>query len=88
MVHPGRTHECGQPHRVPLSAAALAILHEMAALKDGLGLVFLGSRTGVPMCDMTLTAALRRKGELTAHSVRSTIRDWAGEATGHPQAGC
>jgi integrase len=35
---------------------------------------------------MTLTAVLRRmgRGELTAHGFRSTFRDWAAEATGHP----
>jgi integrase len=78
--------KAGQPHRVPLSEAVLAILHEMAALKDGSGLVFLGQRKGVPMSDMTLTAVLRRMGmgDLTAHGFRSTFRDWAAKATVHP----
>jgi integrase len=73
-------------HRVPLSEPALALVREQAKLKDGSGLVFLGQRRGVPMSDMTLTAGLRRmgRGELTAHGFRSTFRDWAAEATGHP----
>ncbi|MGH7118238.1 MAG: tyrosine-type recombinase/integrase, partial [Acetobacteraceae bacterium] len=76
----------GRVHRVPLSPPALAILHAMAALKDGSGLVFLGQKPGVPLSDMTLTAVLRRmgRGDLTAHGFRSTFRDWAAETTNHP----
>jgi integrase len=33
---------------------------------------------------MTLTAVPRSMGDLTAHGFRSTFRDWAAEATGHP----
>ena len=77
--------KAGQPHRAPLSEAALAILLGMAALKDGSGLVLIGQRTGVPMPDVTLTAALRRKakGDLTAHGFRSTFRDLAGQRNHH-----
>ena len=80
--------KAGKDHRVPLSEAALAILQEMAALKDGAGLVFLGRGRGVPMSDMTLTAVLRRmgKGELTAHGFRSTFRDWKAGGTGRAPA--
>jgi integrase len=83
---PARRMKSQRPHRVPLSASALAILREQAKLKDGSGLVFLGQRRGRPMSDMTLTAVLRRmgRGDLTAHGFRSTFRDWAAEATGHP----
>jgi len=83
---PAERMKAARDHRVPLSEAALAILQEMAALKDGAGLVFVGRGRGVPMSDMTLTAVLRRmgKGELTAHGFRSTFRDWAAEATHHP----
>jgi integrase len=85
-IIPAERMKAAKDHRVPLSEAALAILHEMAALKNGSGLVFLGQRWGVPMSDMTLTAVLRRmgKGDLTAHGFRSTFRDWAAEATAHP----
>jgi integrase len=83
---PAARMKAGKDHRVPLSETALAILREMAALKDGSGVVFLGQRKSVPMSGMTLTAVLRRmgKGELTAHGFRSTFRDWAAEATHHP----
>ena len=51
-------------------------------------LVF-GSRTkpGRQLSTMSLTSVLRRmeRGELTAHGFRSTFRDWAGEASGHPR---
>jgi len=84
-IIPAARMKAGKDHRVPLSEAALAILHEMAALKDGSGLVFLGRRKGVRMSDLTLTSPLRRmgRGDLTAHGFRSTFRDWAGEATHH-----
>jgi len=84
---PAERMKAGREHRVPLSEAALAILHEIAALKNGSGLVFLGQRRGVPMSDMTLTAVLRRmgKGDLTAHGFRSTFRDWCAESTNHPR---
>jgi len=75
-----------RPHRVPLSGPALALLHEQAKLKDGSGLVFLGQRRSVPMSDVTMAAVLRRtgRGEFTAHGFRSAFRDWAAEATHHP----
>ena len=84
-IIPAERMKAAKDHRVPLSAAALSVAHEMAALKDGSGLVFLGSRRGALMSDMTLTAVLRRmgKGDLTAHGFRSTFRDWAAEATAH-----
>jgi integrase len=76
----------GREHRVPLSAPALAILAAQHAIRDNSGLVFHGDRFGVPMSDMTLLAVLRRmaRADLTAHGFRSTFRDWAAEATGHP----
>ena len=85
-VIPAARMKAGQPHRVPLSDAALAILREMAAFKDGSGLVFIGQRKGVPMSDETLTYPLHLmgKGDLTAHGFRSTFRDWAAESTHHP----
>jgi integrase len=78
---PARRMKGGRAHRVPLSAPALAILDEMAKLKDGSGLVFLGMKHGVVLSDMTLTAVLRRmgRGDLTAHGFRSSFRDWAAD---------
>ena len=76
-------------HRVPLSEPALSLLHDQVALQDGSGLVFLGQRRGVPIRDATMTAVLRRMGlgHLTQHGFHSTFRDWAAEATHHPNHG-
>jgi integrase len=70
--------KAGKEHRVPLAAAALALLGEPGAPDD---LVFPSpDGAGRPLSDMTLTAVLRRmgRGEVTAHGFRSTFRDWAG----------
>jgi integrase len=75
---------------VPLSAGALAVLREMAAARDpddaGEGFVFPGQGQGMPMSDMAMLALLKRmkRADITAHGMRSSFRDWAGEATGHP----
>jgi integrase len=85
-IIPAKRMKAKREHRVPLSAAAVALLREVAKFKDGSGLVFLGQKRGVPMSDMTLTAVLRRmgRGELTAHGLRATFRTWVDEKTGHP----
>jgi len=83
---PAARMKAGRPHKVPLSKPALAILHRMAQVKDGSGLIFLGQKFSVPLSDVTLLAVLRRmgRGELTVHGFRSTFRDWAAENTHHP----
>jgi integrase len=72
-------------HRVPLSAAALAVLNEMWPLRQS-GFVF-------PSPDLTGTLGrgaffnlLRQMGrrDATAHGFRSTFRDWAAECTHYP----
>ena len=75
----------GKEHRVPLTAAALALLG--AAGKPD-ALVFPSpTRPARPLSDATLTAVLGRMGrdDITAHGFRSTFRDWAGETTAHPR---
>lgn len=78
--------KANEPHRVPLSEKALALIK---ALKQGELhdiLVFPSPREKV-LSDMTLTALLRRvKAEsdspdrvATAHGFRSSFRDWASE---------
>ena len=72
-------------HRVALTPAALALLGDRGKTE---ALVFPSpSDPEKPLSDMTLTAVLKRmvRGDLTAHGFRSTFRDWAGEATGHPR---
>lgn len=66
-----------QPHRVPLSRQAVAILREAAALSTNSKYVFpnLGSPLK-PMCENAINGALRRMGfgadVMTAHGFRST----------------
>jgi len=68
-------------HRVPLSDAALDILHEMHTARS-CELVFPGTKPGRPLSDMTLTAILRRwELPYTQHGFRSSFRDWAGDET-------
>ena len=74
-----------QPHRVPLSQQALAILHEAEALSGGGRYVFpkLGSALK-PMCENAINGALRRMGygadTMTAHGFRSTASSLLNES--------
>jgi integrase len=77
-------------HRVPLSNAALAVLHAM--LPPGQvrreDYIFPGQRSGKPLSSMAMLMLLRRmkRGDLTAHGFRSSFRDWCEEATSAPHA--
>jgi integrase len=61
--------------RVPLSAAAFAIVKQMAVTRSGV-FVFPGGREGRPLSNMAFLMLLRRLGrdDLTAHGFRSTFR--------------
>ena len=82
-------------HRVPLSAAVVAMLRPMLAAqleawpKRNLsnGLVFPASDPTKPLSNMAMEMLLRRMdaSEVTVHGFRSTFRDWAGEETEHPR---
>jgi integrase len=69
-------------HRVPLSAAALAVLDRARGAGDG-EQVFPNSGRGGPLSNMAMLKLLERMGkpELTVHGFRSTFRDWASECT-------
>jgi integrase len=73
--------KAGREHRVPLSARAMEILQEMAALRES-DLVFPG-RGGRPLSNMAMEMLLRRMkvGNVTVHGFRSSFRDWAAEET-------
>jgi integrase len=65
-----------QPHIVPLSHQALAILRELRPYTGPDGLVFPGLRSAArPISENTINAALRRLGytedEMTGHGFRS-----------------
>lgn len=74
-----------QPHRVPLSRQAIAILREAEALSGGGRFVFpkLGSALK-PMCENAVNGALRRMGygaeTMTAHGFRSTASSLLNES--------
>ena len=80
--------KAGKEHRVPLSDAAILLLRSLPG-PDHDSLVFPGLQRlpngqAKTLSDMTLTALLRRmKVAATAHGMRSTFRDWAGERTTH-----
>ena len=73
-------------HRVPLSKPALALLQRMKLLGRADNLIFPGLLPGKRMSHTTPKLALGRmgRGDVTQHGFRSTFRDWAAEATGHP----
>jgi integrase len=89
---PTQRMKADREHRVPLSDRALAILQEMAPLRqsidgrEGDGFVFPGGRRGRALSNMAFLMLLRRlnRGDLTAHGFRSTFRDWAAERTTFP----
>jgi integrase len=83
---PAERMKAGREHRVPLTAAALAVLRQAAALRTSKAadaFVFPGQRPGKGLSVMALAMTLRRmdRGDLTVHGFRSTFRDWCAEAT-------
>src|SRR5216683_7548081 len=73
-------------HRVPLSAAAMAVLKRMKEICES-EFVFAGGKQGKPLSNMAMLAVLKRigRGDLTCHGFRSTFRDWAAESTNFPR---
>jgi integrase len=82
---PAERMKAGREHRVPLSARAIAILEDLAQVREG-EFVFPGGRHGRPISNMAMLMTLRRmgRGDLTAHGFRSSFRDWAAERTTFP----
>lgn len=77
-----------QPHVVPLSPEAVAILRRrwpLRASDDGLVFSTSGKK---PISDMTMTKVLRDLGfaKTTVHGFRSSFTDWAAERTNFPTA--
>jgi len=78
-VIPAERMKAKREHRVPLSAAALALLESLPCMGE---LVFPGTKPGKPLSDMSLTAVLRRmnRGDISMHGFRSSFRDWCAES--------
>ncbi|MGJ5044147.1 tyrosine-type recombinase/integrase [Bradyrhizobium sp. HKCCYLRH1062] len=77
--------KASKEHRVPLPAAALAIVEKLRNEQGGAHL-FPGGKRDKPLSNMAMLALLDRMGrsDLTAHGFRSTFRDWAAECTNYP----
>lgn len=79
-------------HRVPLSAAAIAVINQVISDRR---YVFPGRRNR-PVCNMSLLSLMRRmdygpdgdKGPYVPHGFRSSFRDWAGEVSSFPADVC
>ena len=85
---PGERMKTGRAHVVPLSDAALAVLADVAAIREvGSDLVFPGTRRGRPLTDSTLSKLLREIGvPAVPHGFRAAFRTWADERTNAPHA--
>ena len=78
-------------HFVPLSSAAMSVLHEAGKLREtDSDLVFPSpTKPGRTLSDATLTKVLRTTGladRATVHGFRATFRTWASECTSTPHA--
>jgi len=84
-VIPADRMKARKEHRVPLSADAQDIIRAMRDLGRN-GYVFLGSRKGAPLSNMTMLQFVRRMepGSVTVHGFRSSFRDWAAERSSYP----
>ena len=77
---PGERMKTGQPHRVPLSPAALDILERAKPLQNETGLIFPSSRNGRTMSAIALQGTMKSAGlhdRATVHGFRSSFRVWA-----------
>jgi integrase len=82
-IVPAARMKAGKEHRVPLSAAAVAVLEGLPRLSD---YVFPGQGEGKPLGEVTMWRVLRAlgRGDLTAHGFRATFSTWAAERTAFP----
>ncbi|GAB4073113.1 hypothetical protein GCM10028812_52750 [Ancylobacter sonchi] len=73
-------------HTVPLTERALEILGKQREVATN-ELVFVGERNGNPISDIGMVLALRRASgdKATINGLRSTFRDWCGDATEFPR---
>ena len=87
-VIPADRMKAGQPHRQPLSDAALAVLESVQPLRDRSNLLFPSpTRPGKPLSNMALTKVLRDTGladRATVHGMRAAFRSWCADV-GEPR---
>ncbi|CAI3949782.1 tyrosine-type recombinase/integrase [Commensalibacter communis] len=86
---PDQRMKTGKEHRVPLSTQAMEVLKKVEALKKNKdSFIFPSIKTGKGLSDVALSKALHNAAntkEVTIHGLRSTFRDWCGEATNWPR---
>ncbi len=84
---PASRMKAARPHRVPLSAPAVAILRTMQALRrPEVDLVFPGGRDGL-LSDVAVNKTLHGIApDVTVHGFRSAFRTWAEEQTSYPRS--
>lgn len=81
---PAERMKADRPHRIPLSARAVAVLTKAKGLHDDL--VFPGTKPGKPLSDATLLKLIRENGfDADIHGFRSSFRVWAQERTTYPR---
>lgn len=77
---PGSRMKTNRPHRVPLSAAVVAVLDRVAKLTGKRSGPIFPNRKGNPIDRNRPVTAMKRAGiEATAHGWRSTFETWAAE---------
>jgi len=77
-----------EKHVVPLSSAAIELLKSLPREGGEDGLVFIGTREGMPLSATGMGSLLNQLGYgeiATPHGLRSSFRDWAAEQTNYPR---
>jgi integrase len=81
---PAQRMKAGREHRVPLSPAAIDLLHKLPR-ERGNCLVFVGTGTDGGLSPIAMRRVMARlcqpRSAVTIHGFRSSFRDWAGEMT-------
>jgi integrase len=83
----GKRKKSSEPHVVPLSARAVAIVEaQLAVAKDPAGFVFTGEISGGQMGKNQMKQIMEKLCGVgpVPHGLRSTFRDWCGE-NNHPR---
>ena len=82
LDHPPELMKGGREHRVPLSAAAIALLKSIPLADDSDVIFQSPPPRGGALSNMALVAVCRRLGkECVPHGFRSSFRDWCAEHT-------
>jgi len=89
---PAERMKARREHRVPLSEAAMTVLHALCRL-EGNPYIFPGARQGKPLSNMAMLQLMRGmgygvngdKGDYVPHGFRSSFRDWSGEVSSFPR---